>query len=120
VELGRAAGGGLGTVTMQVDQQALDELVRRIMEAVHPLKIILFGSAARGEMGPDSDVDVMVVMPEGTHRGHTAEHIYVSVRRVGIPFDVVVATPEDLERHGDTPGLIYREVAREGRTLYAA
>ncbi len=67
---------------MQVDQQALDELVRRIVEAVHPLKIILFGSAARGEMGPDSDVDVMVVMPEGTHRGETAGDMYQRVRGV--------------------------------------
>jgi len=105
---------------MRPDQQQLDELVRRIVEAVHPLRIILFGSAARGEMGPDSDVDLLVVMPEGTHRGHTAKRIYLSVRRAGIPFEVVVATPSDLEKHRDTPGLVYREVAREGRTVHAA
>ncbi len=104
---------------MHPDPHQLEELVRRIVEAVHPLKIILFGSAARGEMGPDSDVDLLVVMPEGTHRGYTAERIYLTVRRVGIPFDVVVATPGDLERHRDTPGLIYREIAREGQTVYA-
>jgi predicted nucleotidyltransferase len=105
---------------MRPDPQQLNELVRRIVEAVHPLKIILFGSAARGEMGPESDVDLLVVMPEGTHRGYTAERIYLTVRRVGIPFDVVVATPDDLERHRATPGLIYREIAREGQTVYAA
>ena len=105
---------------MKLEQAQLDELVRRIVEAVHPLKIILFGSAARGEMGPDSDVDLMVVMPEGTHLGYTAEHIYLSVRGVGIPYDVVVATPGDIEKHRDTPWLIYRDVAREGRTVYAA
>ncbi|MFB3880051.1 MAG: nucleotidyltransferase domain-containing protein [Armatimonadota bacterium] len=81
---------------MQPDQQKLDELVRRVVEAVHPLKIIVFGSAARGEMGPDSDVDLLVVMPEGTHRGQTADRTYLSVRRVGIPSDVVVG--EDYER----------------------
>ncbi len=105
---------------MQPDQRQLEELVDRIVQAVHPLKIILFGSAARGEMGPDSDVDLLVVMPEGTHRGRTAEHLYMSVRRVGIPFDVVVATPSDLETHRDSPFLIYREAAREGRMVYAA
>jgi uncharacterized protein len=105
---------------MHPDPHQLEELVRRIVEAVHPLKIILFGSAARGEMGPESDVDLLVVMPEGTHRGYTAEHIYVTVRRVGIPFDVVIATPGDLETHRETPGLVYREIAREGRTVYAA
>jgi predicted nucleotidyltransferase len=104
---------------MRPDQQQLDELVRRIVEAVHPLRIIVFGSAARGEMRADSDVDLLVVMPEGTHRGHTAERIYLSVRGAGIPFDVLVATPSDLEKHRDTPGLIYGTVAREGQTVYA-
>ncbi len=105
---------------MQLEQEKLDELVRRIVEAVHPLKIILFGSAARGEMGPESDVDLLVVVPEGTHRGHTAEHIYIPVRGVGVPFEVVVATPSDLAKYGDSPGLVYKAVLREGQTLYAA
>ena len=105
---------------MQVDQEALDELIQRIVEAVHPLRIILFGSAARGEMGPDSDVDVMVVMPEGTHRLDTMGYLYRSVRGLGVPFEVVVATPEDLARYGDRPGLIYKAALREGRTVYAA
>ncbi len=105
---------------MHPDQQKLDELVRRIVEEVHPLRIILFGSAARGETGPDSDVDLLVVMPEGTHRGYTAEHIYITVRKVGIPYDVVVATPNDLEKYRDTPNLIYRTIATEGQTVYAA
>jgi len=46
----------------------LDELVRRSVESVHPLQITLFGSAARGEMGPHSDLDVLVVMPDGCDR----------------------------------------------------
>jgi predicted nucleotidyltransferase len=105
---------------MQADQQALDELVQRIVEAVHPLKIILFGSAARGEMGPHSDIDLLVVMPEGTHRSDTMGYIYSTVRGLMIPFDVVVTTPGDLEKYGDRPGLIYKTVLREGRTVYAA
>lgn len=102
-----------------MDEQ-LDELIRRIVEAVHPLRIILFGSAARGQMGPDSDVDVLVVMPNGTHRRHTAQDLYQHM--FGIPFgvDIVVATPADLEKHKDTVGLIYRTVLREGREVYAA
>ena len=99
---------------MHPDQQALEELVHRIVEAVHPLKIILFGSAAGGEMGPDSDVDVMVVMPEGTHRLDTMGYLYRTVRGVRVPFDVVVVTPEDLERYADRPGLIYKTALREG------
>ena len=61
---------------MHPDPQAIDELVRRIVEAVHPRRVILFGSAARGEMGPNSDLDILVIMPDGTHRRRTAQEIY--------------------------------------------
>jgi len=105
----------MGTTTLQ-----LDELVKRIVDAVHPLKIILFGSAVRGEMGPDSDLDLLVVMPDGTHRRHTARHIYGRVRGIKVPYDVVVATPSDLEKYGNSIGLIYKTILEEGRELYAA
>jgi len=101
-------------------EQQLQSLVDQIAAAVHPLRIILFGSAARGAGGPDSDFDLLVVMPDGTHRRHTAEGLYRAINDVTIPFDLLVATPSDLEKHGDNPGLIYRTVLEEGRTLYAA
>ncbi|HEV8574582.1 MAG TPA: nucleotidyltransferase domain-containing protein [Dehalococcoidia bacterium] len=103
---------------MQPTTPVIEELVNRIVELAHPLKIILFGSAARGEMGPNSDLDVLVVMPEGVHRRHTAQDLYRQIVGLGIPFDIIVATPSDLERHKDNPGLIYRSVLREGRELY--
>jgi len=102
------------------DSAALAGLVRQIVDAVHPLKIVLFGSAARGETGADSDIDVMVVMPEGVHRRHTAQHLYRNVRGLGVPFDILVATPDDLTRHKDNIGLIYRTVLQEGREIYAS
>ena len=108
-----------GAMTDETKAQ-LNELVRRIVDAAHPLKIILFGSAARGEMGPDSDVDLLVVMPDGTHRRKTAQYLYGAIRGIKVPFDVVVATPSDLERHRDNIGLIYHTVLEEGKTLYAA
>ena len=105
---------------MDTKTEELDKLVRRIVDAVHPLKIILFGSAVRGEMGPDSDFDVLVVMPDGAHRRHTAKHIYRTVRGIKVPYDVVVATSSDLAEHGDNIGLIYHTVLQEGRELYVA
>jgi predicted nucleotidyltransferase len=105
---------------MRPDQHQLDELVRRIVEAVHPLKIILFGSAARGEMGRDSDVDVMVVMPEGTHRLHTAQFLHTQLSRIPFAVDIIVATEADLKEYADDIGFIYHAVLREGRELYAA
>jgi predicted nucleotidyltransferase len=105
---------------MYPPQDKLDELVRRIVEAVHPQRIILFGSAARGEMTPDSDVDVLVVMPEGTHRRHTAQFLHGCMLGLALPADILVATATDLQKHRDNVGLIYRTVLDEGRELYAA
>ena len=105
---------------MQSDSEAIELLVQRIIELVQPLRIILFGSAARYEMGPDSDIDVLVVMPEGVHRRQTAQLLYRQIRGLGVPFDILVATPDDLEKHRDNIGLIYQSILREGREVYAA
>lgn len=103
-----------------VAPEILDELVRRIVASVHPVRIILFGSAARGSMGPDSDLDVLVVMPDGIHRRDTATVVYRSLRRFPYPKDIVVATVGDLVLYGDVIGLVYRQALKEGRELYHA
>ena len=104
---------------MQPDAKVIEQLVRQIVDAVQPLRIVLFGSAAQGSPGPDSDIDVLVVMPEGTHRRKTAQQLYRDVIGLGVPFDVLVATPADLERHKDNVGLIYRTILLEGQVVYA-
>ena len=98
----------------------LGRLVECIVECVHPRRIVLFGSAARGEVGPESDLDLLIVMPDGTHRRHTAQRLYQTIRGVTMPFDLVVATVSDLEREACNPGLLYHVILPEGRTLYAA
>ena len=103
---------------MKPAPEILNRLVNEIVAAVHPLRIIVFGSAARGEMGPDSDIDLMVVMPNGTHRRKTAQTLYREVVGSGVPFDAIVATPEDLAKYKDSIGLIYRTVLREGVEVY--
>ena len=107
-------------MSIQPLSQAIDQLVEKVVEASHPLKITLFGSATRGELGPDSDIDLLVVMPEGTHRRQTAQHLYRQIRGLGVSFDILVATPDDLETHKDNIGLIYQTVLREGKQVYAA
>ena len=102
------------------DSEELQRLINGIVTAVQPLRILLFGSAVRGTMHDRSDLDVLVVVPDGSHRRHTAQKIYTTVRGVGVPFDVVVATPSDLERYADHVGLIYRTILEEGREVYAA
>jgi uncharacterized protein len=103
-----------------LSDQKTQDLVRRIVEASHPLRVLLFGSTARGDAGRYSDIDVLVVVEDGSHRRHTAQRIYRNLVGFGIPVDVVVATPTDLERYADSPGLVYREAIREGKELYAA
>ncbi len=105
---------------MQSEPEVIEQLIRRIIELVQPLRIILFGSAARGEMGPDSDIDVLVVMPNGVHRRRTAQLLYRQIRGLGVPFDILVATPNDLEMHKDNIGMIYQSILQEGREVYAA
>lgn len=105
---------------MTSPQRQLDFLVKRIVDTVHPLKILLFGSLARGEAAASSDIDLLVVMPEGVHRRQTAQRIYREIKGVGVAFDVLVATPGDLQRHRDNIGLIYHKILNEGKELYAA
>ena len=105
---------------MQSEPEVIEQLIRRIIELVQPLRIILFGSAARGEMGPDSDIDVLVVMPDGVHRRQTAQLLYRQIRGLGVPFDILVATSNDLEMHKDNIGMIYQSILQEGKEVYAA
>ena len=100
--------------------EVIESLVQSIIKTVHPLKIILFGSYARGKTSPDSDIDVLVVMPEGVHCRRTAQLLYRQVRGLGVPFDILVATPSNLEKHKDNIGLIYRTIIREGKEIYVA
>jgi uncharacterized protein len=96
----------------------LSQVVGLIVEVARPEKIILFGSAARGEVRPDSDLDVLVVAREGTHRRHLAQKIYRHMIGVGHPIDVVVVTPRDIERYGHAVGLILEPALREGKVVY--
>ena len=102
-----------------LSDEILQEIVRRIVEVADPEKIILFGSAAREEMGPDSDLDFLVIK-SCKNRRKTARKIRRRLIGIGIPKDIIVATPEDIERYKDTIGLIYRPALKEGKVLYAA
>jgi predicted nucleotidyltransferase len=101
------------------DDSGLEEVVRRIVEVARPERIVLFGSAARGTPAPDSDLDLLVVK-RGAHRRRLTGEIYARLVGVGRAVDVVVVTPEDIERFGNSPALIIEPALREGRVVYAA
>jgi predicted nucleotidyltransferase len=98
---------------------ALQEAVRRIVALAQPEKIILFGSEARGDARPDSDLDLLVIK-SGVHRRHLAREIYRRMIGVGRAVDVVVVTPEDVARYQDSPALVIHTALREGKVVYAA
>ncbi|MCC7021549.1 MAG: nucleotidyltransferase domain-containing protein [Thermomicrobiales bacterium] len=101
-------------------EDVLAEIVRRIVEVAAPERIILFGSAARAEAGPESDLDLLVIKPGRYHRGRMTEEIYLRLVGIGRAVDVVVVTSEDVDRYQDAPGLVIAPALREGRVVYAA
>lgn len=100
-------------------ERIIDEMVVRIVERFDPERIILFGSAARGDAGPDSDVDLLVVMPVEGSRREKAVEIGVAVNDIPVPKDIIVTTPEDFEWRKEIVGTIERPAVREGRLVYA-
>ncbi|MDI6716860.1 MAG: nucleotidyltransferase domain-containing protein [Actinomycetota bacterium] len=104
----------------KLSEQILKNIINRIVEVAHPEKIILFGSAARGEMGPNSDVDILVVVKPGVHRRKLAGEIYKNLIGVGQAVDVIVVTTEDIERYKDSFALIIEPALKEGQVVYAA
>lgn len=103
-----------------VSDKILSEIIRRIVETANPRKIILFGSAERGEMGPNSDLDLLIVMPSDVHRRNTARSIYRNLIGVGFAADIVVVTEQDIERYKDNIGLVIKPALEQGRLLYAS
>lgn len=94
-------------------------MVRRIVRRFHPARIILFGSYAKGAAGPDSDVDLLIVMPVRGSRYKKAVEIGVTLHDIDIAKDLIVVTPEEFEWRKDVVGTIEWPAAREGQVLYA-
>jgi predicted nucleotidyltransferase len=100
-------------------RKTLDRMVRRIVRQFRPERIILFGSHARGQAGPDSDVDLLVVMPVEGSRREKAVEIGVALADVRVPKDIIVTTPERYAWRREVVGTIEYPATREGRLLYA-
>ena len=108
----RRRGGGT-----TLDPRTLDEIVRRVVEVARPERIILFGSAARGEMGSHSDVDLLVVAQDGdawTVMGRIYDNLY----GVDAAVDAIVMSPEQVERYKDSHALIVKPALKEGKVVY--
>ena len=99
--------------------QYIDLMVKRLVERFDPDQIILFGSHARGTAGPDSDVDLLVVMPiAGSKRAKRIE-MRVALHDIAVPKDIILATPDEVALQRNVAGTIIQPALREGKVLYA-
>ncbi len=103
----------------RIDQDTLDEIVRRVVEVAEPERIVLFGSAARGEMGPHSDVDLLVIK-QVSNPLELMGSIYMNLKGITVAVDAIVVTPSDVERYKDSHALVIRPALREGTVVYEA
>jgi predicted nucleotidyltransferase len=97
---------------------ALDQMVNRLVKRFDPEQIILFGSQARGTASPESDIDLLVVLPlEGSKRAKRVE-MRVALHDIRVPKDIIVATSGEVARQRNIVGTIIRPALREGQVLY--
>ena len=103
-----------------LDHRTLDDIIHRIVAVAQPDKIILFGSAARGEMGPHSDIDLLVVKDTEDVRG-LAARIYRHLRGIRVAVDAIVVAPANLGAlHKDSHALVIKPALQEGTVVYEA
>ncbi|MGH7466991.1 MAG: nucleotidyltransferase domain-containing protein [Longimicrobiales bacterium] len=117
VAKGQAAKGATHVGELQ-NREIIDDAVRRIVHQFDPDQVILFGSYARGEADRDSDLDLLVVLPQVSSRRDVRVAIRLALDDIGLPKDVLVYTPQEMERSRDLPGSVVRAALTEGIVLY--
>ena len=108
-------------MTTEKVQEVLPEIVRRLCAALQPERIYLFGSCAYGTPGRDSDVDLLVVVPESPLDFYERTTLaYRALDRIGVPVDVMVYTRSEFDSRAALPVSLERTVRTKGRVLHAA
>ena len=93
-------------------------MVDRLVQQFRPIKIILFGSQARGDAHPDSDVDLLVVLPFIQDKRRAAIAMRRALSDLPVSKDLVVTTPDEIARRGHLVGTVLRPALRDGKVLY--
>ncbi len=103
-----------------VEQAKIARAVELLREAARPRRIIIFGSHARGDAGPDSDVDFLVIERSVPNILEEIVRLRQVLRPLRIPVDLLVASEDVFQYWSDTPGNVYSTAANEGRVVYEA
>jgi predicted nucleotidyltransferase len=99
------------------DEMLIAEAGRRLAGAAPDADIIVFGSRARGEHRPDSDLDLLVIQAKSGSRGSEFVRLRNAVGELGVPVDLIVYWADDAEKWADVPGTFIHEALKEGRVL---
>jgi uncharacterized protein len=102
----------------RIPQKAIRDVVRQLVEKFHPQRIILFGSYARGNPRPESDVDLLVVMDTPLKESRQALLIDKSLERDLFGLDLIVRTPKNLEERIALGDSFLKEIVTQGKVLY--
>jgi uncharacterized protein len=101
-----------------IPPRQIDMVAARLAEAAGAERVILFGSYARGEAGETSDVDLLIVAESNLPRFKRSRPLYRLLRPYPFSMDLVVYTPEEVERGRQSPMSFVSMVLREGKTVY--
>ena len=108
-----------GMDAVAVDQAVLAEIVRRLVDALHPDKIILFGSHARGDARRQSDIDLLIVKASSEPPHRRVPPAYRALWGIPVPIDILWYTPEEVADWSGVQSHVATRATREGRILYA-
>jgi uncharacterized protein len=101
-----------------VTKQLLDEIVRQITAVGSPLKVVLFGSRARGDAHSDSDLDLLVIEESDLPPYKRAPRYHLALKGISMPKDIIVRTPEEIYEWSAVPNAFITTAVREGKVLY--
>ena len=103
---------------VMIEQAVIDGIVERVVKAAQPQKVILFGSAARGDMDRHSDLDFLVIIRDDEDLNEVEQRIYAGLRDKEVPVDVIIASTSTIARYKHSHALVYKPALREGKVMY--
>lgn len=101
-----------------ITEKDLEPITRTIVQAFNPEQIILFGSLVWGKAGPDSDADLFIVKETQNSTRDVAREIDGALWGRTIPLDIIVYTPEGVQRSLKSGNLFIRDIVERGKVLY--